>query len=288
MAFEVPAHFADQFTTNVELLLQQTVPMMLEGVMVASYTGSKSAQVVKQFGEVEFQTKTSRNADTLFSEIDHKQRWIFPTDFSLALPVDTEDEIRMLNSPVSSYATAMRAAWARKVNTVIVDALLGTAKTGENGGTSTSFPAGQTVASGSTGLTVTKLRTALEMLDGDENDPNDKKYFAMTAKQRTDLLETTEVTSSDYNTVKALVNGAVDEFLGFKFMRNQKLGVDGASARRCIAWVKSGCVYGQWNGLTTKIGERPDKEYLTQVFMAGTNGAARTQELKVVEVLCSE
>lgn len=289
MAYEVPAHFAESFTTNVELLLQETMPVMARGVMMQSYTGAKAAQVVKQFGEVEFQPKTTRNADTLFAEIEHKQRWVFPSDYTLALPIDNEDELRMLNSPVSSYAMAMRAAWARRINTTIRDALLGSSKTGENGGTTTAFDtSNQQIAAGGTGLTITKLRETLETLDAEHVDEGDKKFFALTAKQRTDLLETTEVTSSDYNTVKALVNGQINEFLGFEFIRYQGLGVDGSAARRCIAWVQSGAVLGQWNSLTTRIGERPDKEYLTQVFMAGTIGATRTQEKKVVEVLCVE
>jgi len=288
MAFEIPAHFHEEFTTNVELLLQETMPVMLEGAMPKMYSG-KSAQVVKQFGEVEFAEKTGRHSDTVWSDIQHKQRWIFPKDYTLALPVDEEDELRMLNSPQSSYAMAMRAAWARKINAVARDALLGTAKTGENGGTSTAFDtANQQIASGSVGLTITKLRSAREILRAAHVDPNDPLYIAVTAKQVTDLLETTEVTDADYNTVKTLVHGDIDTFLGFKFIHLEELGVDSSSDRRCIAWAKSGLAFGQWNGLTTRIDERADKDYTTQVHMKGTIGATRTQEEKVVEILCSE
>ena len=288
MAFEIPSHFHSSFTTNVELLLQENMPVMLQGANMASYSG-ESAQVVKQFGEVEFSEKTGRNSDTVFDEIEHKQRWVFPKDYTLALPVDKEDELRMLDSPLSPYASAMRAAWARKVNAVIRDALLGTAKTGDNGGTSTAFDTtNQQIASDSLGLTITKLRTAKEKFGLAEVDENDPLFLAVTAKQITNLLATTEVTSSDYNTVKALVQGEVDTFMGFKFIRYNNLGVDGAAARRCIAWAKSGCVLGQWNGLQTRIDERADKNYLTQVHMSGTVAATRTQEPKVVEILCAE
>ena len=291
MAFEIPSHFAEQFTTNVELLLQESMPIMLMGANMQSYSGSKSAQVVKQFGEVEFETRTTRNADTNFAEIEHKQRWVFPTDFTLALPVDNEDELKMLNSPVSPYVAAMRAAWARKSNAICRDALLGSAKTGDNGGTTTAFDtSNQQIASGSAGLTITKLRSALETLRANYalDDPSVQLNFAVTAKQMTDLLETTEVTSPDYNTVKALVNGEINTFLGFNFLHYQSLGVDGASARRCIAWTSDALAYGMWNSPTTNIGPRADKNYLNQVHMAFTAGATRTQEGKVVEVLCSE
>ncbi len=288
MAYEIPDHFHREFTTNVELLLQERTPIMATGVDMRSYTG-EAAQVVKQFGEVDFTEKTTRHSDTTFSDIQHKQRWVFPTDYTLALPIDSEDELRMLNSPQSSYAEAMRAGWARKTNAVIRDALLGDAKTGKNGATTTSFDtANQQIAASGAGMTISKLRTALEILRGNHVDDFDPLFVAMTSKQFTDLLETTEVTSSDFNTVKALVQGDIDSFLGFKFLRYESLGVDGSSNRRCIAWARSGLVHGNWNSLETRIGERPDKNYLTQVFMKGTQGATRTQEGKVVEILCTE
>lgn len=288
MAFEIPSHFAEQYTTNFELLLQEKMPILLPAVRQESYSGAKSAQVIKQFGQVEMQEKTTRNADTVFSEIEHKQRWIFPTDFTLTLPVDKEDELKMLNSPRSAYVEASRAAYARKVNAVIRDAALGSAKTGTNGGTTTPFDSSnQQIAAGSAGLTISKLRTAAQKFA--ENEIMDEPlHIVISPKQRTDLLETTEVTSSDYNTVKALVQGEIDTFLGFQFHVYNNLTVDGSSNRRCFAFAESGIVFGQWNGFSTRIDERADKEYLWQVFNSATIGATRTQEEKVVEILCAE
>lgn len=288
MAFEIPDHFHRAFTTNVELLLQERQPVLLPAVMQSMYSG-EAAQVVKQFGEVEFQEKRSRHADTQWSDIEHKQRWIFPTDYTLSLPVDKEDELRMLNSPTSSYVEAMRAAWARKVNAVIRDAALGDAKTGKNGSTTTNFDTtNQQIAAGATGLTLDKLLQAKEIFGLNEVPAEEPLFMAVTSKQLTDLLNTTEIKSADYNTVKALVQGEVDTFAGFRFIRYNSLGTDGSGNRRVFAWARSGIVLGQWNGLNTRIDERPDKEYTTQVFMSGTIGATRTQEEKVVEILCAE
>jgi hypothetical protein len=294
MAFEIPDHYSRSFTSNVELLLQQEDSRFSDCVTQSTYVGEQ-AQVVKQFGEVEFQEKTSRLADTNFSEIEHRQRWAFPTDYDLALPVEKEDEIRMLDSPVSPYTMAMAAAWNRKKDAVIVTASLGTAKTGTQGGTSTAFDttnfsvASDFVLSGgavSSGLTIPKLTEAKRILDAAEC-PGTNRYFGATSTQFQDLLNTTQITSSDYNSVKALVNGEVDTFMGFKFKRYEGFAVS-SSIRSCIAWHKTGLHLGTWNGLETKIGERPDKKYLTQVFMKGTIGATRTNEEKVVRVLCSE
>lgn len=297
MAFEIPDHFHKQFTTNVELLLQEKMPVLLPAVMSESFSG-EAAQVIKQFGEVEFQEKTTRHGDTNFSDIQHKQRWIFPTDYDLALPVDKEDELRMLDSPVSPYVAAMRAAYARKVNAVIRDALLGSAKTGKNGGTTTAFDTTnqriavdyvESGATASSNLTVAKLRRANEILRANHAlEEGEQPTIAVAASQINALLRDTNVTSSDFNTVRALVNGEIDTFMGFKFVHYESLAYSSGTIRRVPVWVKSGCTFGQWNGLETHIDVRPDKKYLTQVFMKATIGATRSQETKVVEILCDE
>ena len=67
------------------------------------------------------------------------------------------------------------------------------------------------------------------------------------------------VTSSDCNTVKALVSGSVVH--GLKVHPTELLGLDGSGDRRCIAWAKGGLHLGIWNDITTKISRRADKSY---------------------------
>ncbi len=117
---------------------------------------------------------------------------------------------------------------------------------------------------------------------------NDQLYYAASAKNLDNLLGTTEVTSADYNTVKALVKGEVDTFMGFKFVSIERLPLINTSERRNIAWAKSGLHLGIWNDINGKITERPDKSYATQVYTKGTFGATRIEEGKFVEVDCVE
>lgn len=294
MAFEVPDHYHLAFTSNVELLLQQEDSRFAACVTTDTYKGKK-AQVVRQFGEVEFQEKNSRLSDTNFSEIEHRQRWIYPRHWDNALPIEDEDEIQMLDSPVSPYAQAQAAGWNRKKDSLVISAATGSAKTGVEGGTTTPFDttnfrvAVDFTISGApltSGLTTEKVTEAKRMLDASECPANDR-YFGASSYQLQDLLNSNKVGSNDYNTVKALVNGEVDTWVGFKFVRSEMLGVS-SSVRSCLAWHKTGLHLGMWGGLFTRIGERPDKKYLTQVFMKGTMNATRTNEEKVVEVLCSE
>ena len=296
MAFDVPDHFHKSFTGNVELLLQQTTGILGDAVTVNNYTG-EAAQVIKQFGEVEFEEKSTRHSDTTFSSIEHKQRWVFPTDFSLALPVDKEDELRTLNDIKSPYAMAMMAGWNRKIDETIANALFSSSQTGTNGGTATAFDSSDAVgvqvgAGANTGLNVPKLIEAKRLLVQNEVDLNaEMPCIAITDLQLSELLKSTEIASAEYNEVKALVNGNVDMFMGFQFKIYQRWASNANSLesthRMIPVWVKSGMHLGVWNGLESRIDERADKEYLTQVFMRGTIGATRTQEGKVIKILCA-
>lgn len=66
-------------------------------------------------------------------------------------------------------------------------------------------------------LTVGTLIDAKTKLD-DLGVPATDRVFLHSAQQLNDLLNTTQITSGDYNAVKALVNGEITSFLGFKFM----------------------------------------------------------------------
>jgi hypothetical protein len=76
--------------------------------------------------------------------------------------------------------------------------------------------------------------------------------------------------------------------MGFKFIHTELLGVDSSTNRRVIAWARSGVHLGLWNDINSRISERDDKSYSTQVYVKGTFGATRTEEGKVVEILCAE
>jgi hypothetical protein len=287
MSFEVNTAFVQQYTTNVQLLLQQRGSKLRDYCTMGSYTG-KAAKAVEQIGAVTAQKKTSRHSDTPLISTPHSARWVFPEDYEWADMIDDQDKLRMLIDPTSPYAQNGAYALGRSLDAAIITAALGDAKTGENGSTTTAFAtATQQIAVGGTGLTIAKLRQAKRILMANEVDvENDPLYIAVTAQQIDNLLGTTEVTSADFNTVKALVQGDVDSFMGFKFVNIELLGVDGSGDRRCFAWAKSGLHVGMWNDINAKITERADKSYATQVYVKGTFGATRVEEKKVVEIIC--
>lgn len=122
---------------------------------------------------------------------------------------------------------------------------------------------GSTVAHGSANLTVAKLRNAKKTMDTN-NVPAEDRHMIIHANNLAHLLSETAVTSADFNTVRALVSGEVDTFLGFKFhtlgdRTEGGLSIDGSSIRSCLAFHKTAIGYGEGIGPKTEINYVPEK-----------------------------
>ena len=285
----IAAHHVLQFTTNVELLLQQEKPHFSGSVEEGAYVG-RAGQVVAQYGEVDMLPLAQANwkDPTAWSDIDHQQRWVLPSDFAVSLPVTHQDQLRLITEPKNPYARAVRASYARKYDDLIIAAATGPAKTGPyDAMVDTILPPTQQVPANATGLTIAKLLLTREILEAAENDPNEPRYISVTSRQISELLNTTEIKSADYNTVRALAQGQINTFMGFTFLRSERLK-KATTTRSCFAWQKSGIHLGAWNRLEVKVDERPDRNYVWQIYARATLGATRTQEKKVVQIDCLE
>jgi len=194
----------------------------------------------------------------------------------------------MLISPQSEYAMAGAWAMGRAMDDAIISAATGNAFGGVSGGTSIALPASQQIAVGASGLTIAKLIEAKEILDGNDVDPDEPRFMIVTSKQMTNMLNETKITSADYASVKALVQGQIGTFLGFNFIRTERLGLDGNGDRQVLAFCRSGLGLAVGADVSTRISERADKNYATQVFLSMTIGATRVEDEKVVEIACSE
>jgi hypothetical protein len=280
-----------QFMSGVTLLAQQKKSRLGACVRFEPLSSADRA-AFDQLGSSAAQKRTQRHADTPIMNTPHRRRWVAPDPYDWADLIDKEDQIRALNDFANPYMMAGAAAMARSMDDVIIAAAFATSVTGETGGGTAAFDTtNYRIASSSVGLTLAKLLTAKEILDAAENDdpddPMTKRYIAASAKQMTNLLNTTEVKSSEYNAVKALVNGEIKEFLGFTFKRTQRLATASAE-RRVIAWCHNSLLLGVNQSPKSRIGERPDKNYATQVYVNMDIGATRMDETGVVEIRCTE
>ena len=81
-----------------------------------------------------------------------------------------------------------------------------------------------------------------------------------------------------------LVDGRVRAFLGINFITIERIPGE-ADPYPLPMWAKSGMHLTVGNDITTKISEREDKSYATQVYVKGTFGATRLELGKVVKIV---
>ena len=293
---QIPEHYTTQFDQNWRHLVQQKNSRLREYVTLDSISGKEKSY--NQLAEAAMQLITSRSGETRISDQATAKRWIRPKAYDTAKLFDEFDE-QLLGEvvlPTSPVVQSHAAAYARTADQVIIEALGGSAYTGETGVTPTALPSSQKVAvnyveSGSpanSGLTIAKLRNAKYILDSNEVDEEEERIIVVSAKQLQDLLRTTEITSADYNSVKALVDGALNTFMGFKFRKTQLLPLNSSTdVRSAYVYVKSGVVLAE-RGLKTHMDVRTDLSHSLQIRSVASLGATRLEEKKVVEIACDE
>ena len=283
MSTQITTAFSQQFSTNVQLLSQQMGSILRAAVDEESVTGEKA--FFDNVGASAAVKRTSRHQDTPLVETPHDRRMVTLETYEWADLIDEADKVQMLIDPTSTYARAAAAAMGRAMDDSIIAAATGSALTGKTGGTATALT--QTIANGSADMTVAKLITAKKKLDDGSVDPSIPRHIVVGPDQIEALLGTTSVTSSDFNTVKALVQGEIDTFMGFKFHTSTRLSKTG-NIRKCFAFAEDGIKLAVGKDVTSEIERRADKSYSTQVFYCASFGATRMEEAKVVSIDCDE
>lgn len=256
-----------------------------------------------QYGLLDFQEKTDRMQSTVLQDAPTTRRVMHPHIFTRAIGFDEFDAKKLdnIDVPVSKTIEGLRAAAGRTMDQVMLNNFLGTNYMGEFGTDAVAFSENQIIDDdyAETGtpeacnLTVAKLRKALTMLQKAEawNEERraygDELVLACTASQINSLLQEPEVSSFDYNTARALVEGKVDSFLGFRIIRTEQLPVSGG-VRTCLAWVKSKAQFGIWDDFRVKLSVRDDLDETLQIRAKFACGATRLQEEAFVKILCRE
>tara|TARA_X000001382_G_scaffold69776_2_gene48645 strand:- start:32 stop:631 length:600 start_codon:yes stop_codon:yes gene_type:complete len=198
----------------------------------------------------------------------------------------------MLVDPTSAYARNAAAAMNRAMDDVIITAMNASASTGVAGATSTALPSTQKFATSdqSDGLTIAKLIAAKKNFDNNSIDPSRKRYLVCGPQQVADLLAVTQVTSSDFNTVKALAQGDINSFLGFEFIMSNRLPLDATNTddRLIFAYTEDAIKLAIGKDVKANISERADKSYSTQVYYCMDLGAVRMEEKAIFQIPCHE
>lgn len=298
MSVNAATLYAQQFSSNVMLLLQQQNSRLRRTVTEAGYKGEK-ASPVDQIGKIEMQPVTTRFGAMGRVDAVLDRRWVTPSDFDLPQLMDPTDELRILSDPKSKYVQNAVAAANRQIDRAILAAAIGTALTGKTGTTSTVLPTAQKIAvafgaSGDVGLTVAKLREAKRLLMAADVDlESDELWLPVGATQHDNLLAEVQVISSDFNggDKPVLKEGKIERFLGINFVHTELAAAAAQQASGDVllpVYAKSGMHLGIWNDIQTSVDKRTDLTSLPwQAYVKLSLGATRIEEGKVVQIACN-
>lgn len=309
----IKEHQVKAFSSNVFHECQQMKSRLRSAVRNEMFVGEE--KFFDSYGSVEAREKLGRNEEVIYDSVPHNRRKVSTAPYYFAELVDMCDELRMIHDPKSQYVKSAVMGLNRRIDDIVIASALGPAFFGKGGTVRQDLSNSQkVVAHDGTNVTGSPLNVkTLRLIKRkfDENEVDEKIYMTVTAADIQALLAETEISSADFNTVRALVNGEINTFMGIEFIRLERtplLGADIAidsnkglvgsgtdstdistdSYKRNFAFTKSGIILGMQKDITARVTQLPEKHYDWQIYTSMKFGGVRTEECKVVEVLTKQ
>jgi hypothetical protein len=238
-------------------------------------------------------------------DASHVRRSVWKRDYEWSEGIKTQDELALNINLRMEYAKSAAMDYARRKDTILLDALLGTSYTGKNGDVTeafdtTAYSSGGHVIDATGGMTEAIMRTireafdvSEEMLEDMEDGDRDAFCLALAPKAHSELLSETQTTSRDFYMdpifgQMPLVNGRIPFFMGFRIRISNRLTL-ASTTRHNIAWHRDAVGCSVWQNPMVSIDKRPD---LTgnpwQVAFNYSMGAVRLKQSGVYRVDTSE
>jgi hypothetical protein len=274
--------YAQAYGTNIMQLAQQKYSKLINTVFVKPNVRGK-VFYQDQIGAWAMEIKGSRNTQTPNNDPSLGRRMGTMVDYHDARLLDRGDELKTISDPKSAYTIAAAQSLGRKIDEVIITAAITTAYSGETG--STAIVTTTTVVMSAASMTLARVIAVKQQLDNNDVEMEDR-YFVTTPAALDNLLNTTAATSSDYNSVKALIRGELNTWMGFNWIMSTRIAAISASTLVGIAYQKNGICAAMAAEPMVRTDERLDLSYSWQVYYELNIGAVRLEETRVV--MCNE
>lgn len=266
-------------------------------------------------GTTEAIDRSSRTPSTPNLELSPNKRMLTIAQKHWGTITDDIDKLQMIADPDSEYLKAAIMGFGRTKDKMFVDSFIAPAYEDRDGGTTVAFPDAQkraaVASSALTNLNIATILDVKQQLDEADLDPELPRYWAVTPGIIKGLLKITEVTNSDYNTVKALAEGKIDTYAGFKFIVSNRLkkgavtgfsmfntdgtykgssGLNtGTDSALSYVWAGNDTIYRGMNpDMKTEVGPRADLSYSNQIYIQMGLGFMRIEDVKCMTVACKQ
>lgn len=278
MADTQNAIYAQAYSQNIIQLAQQKYSKLMPTVFMKENVRGK-VFYQDQIGAWAMEIKGSRNTQTPNNDPTLSRRMGVMVDYHDNRLLDRGDELKSISDPRSAYTIAAAQSLGRKIDEVIITAAINSASSGETG--TTTVTQGNIILGTAASMTLARIVAVKAQLDNQDVEMEDR-VFVITPAALDNLLNTTAATSSDYNSVKALIRGEIDTWMGFKWIMSTRIAAVSSSTLIGIAYQKFGMALAMAASPIVRTDERTDLSYSWQVYYELNVGCVRLEESRVV------
>jgi uncharacterized protein YnzC (UPF0291/DUF896 family) len=191
-----------EYRDTVIAELRHNVHMLNDLIYFEARNVVGSAYQLPQITEVDLQDGRTEEGLVPVARVQNSKDLVTFSEYGVRIPLDKWVEFETNVKLRQEYAKNLRKAINRRLDQMIIDEAIDNA--------------GHTISDGGTNLTLEKLLDAKSILDT-ANVPFENRFVVLHSNSVRSLLNDNRLTSADYNTVKALVEGQINQFLGFTF-----------------------------------------------------------------------
>jgi len=270
--------YGQAYSQNIMQLAQQKYSKLANTVYMKPNVRGKTF-FQDQIGEWSMEVKGSRNTQTPNNDPTLSRRMGVMVDYHDNRLLDRGDELKSISDPRSAYTIAAATALGRKIDEVIITAAINSAAAGETG--TTTVTQGNIILATASSMTLARIIAVKQQMDEQDVEMEDR-FFVVKPAVLDNLLNQTTATSSDYNSVKALIRGEIDTWMGFKWIASTRIAAISSSTLLGVAYQRYGLCAAMGASPLVRTDERADLSYSWQVYYELNVGCVRLEEDRVV------
>jgi hypothetical protein len=299
MPISIPAAYIETFEQNVRHLAQQKPSRLRQYVteinkqsqthnwdrLAASASRKKtSARMVSPGGG------SGSGAVGSTDGLDWTRRNTVIQVYDTGEVVESEDITQMLIDPKSSVTENLAMNMRRRVDDILIDGANKPAPDGAGG--TVAFPAGQILGGATEIISLDHILQIQELFGQNDIDPDEPKVLVIGPTQQRKLMQLVEVTSGDFQAVKALSTGYLPNWLGFDWVVSTRLNApDDAQAWEpaagqiyCLAFTKKALGFHVAKDISAQVAQRPDMSFAWQLYCELHMDASRVEDEHIVRL----
>lgn len=270
--------YAKEFSDNIMMLARQRASKLMGKVMLKpSVKGDKFTQ--ERIGKWTMSSKAQGVVSTPTGDPGYSRRTCSMVTKHNARQLAADEDLKTVVEVTSPWVTAAVAAYGDEIDKAVVAALGGNAYSGVDGGTAVALPAEQKLATVAGEVLDSDFIISVKTIHDKNNIPAENRICVINPEDLNEMLRDTKITSSDYSTVKALVKGEIQSWMGYEFVSTTNI-----TKGTCYFYHRDSVVLGLNEQPKVKIDVRADLSYANQIYYELNLGATRLEEEGVVEV----